>query len=492
MRGVLLLLCLVLTGCGAAPTRPSALPMTDLRACVIHGAVDPRVWNPDCAPVAMKAIDPQHRLLLVEAVVTVPQSAVDSGAIHTVRIGAQASSAVYWNGSPIGANGAPGLTPAQERPGRVEASLPIPAALLHPGPNRLTLLISSHHAGVRYMEPFAGVAVAPLPTDAPPPRGYAVALAALGVLGVGAVYFSALAWLRRGERTSLLLALVCLAASGQLGAEVARGFVNYPYPLHVWRVGAIAGFAALFAVLLTAFAAARFPQRRGGIAVAAAALVCAALLVLMPGFDGKAVACLVTGSGLGALLAWRGWRARQAGAAPALAGMAVFPLLALLSGNVFLDQTFYIALIGLALLLFAAQAAALWREERDREDAKLRAAELELRLLKRRLRQLVVHARGAREIVDLNDVLFIRGADDYAELVLAGGATRLLSETLASLAERLPDDFLRVHRSAIVNLAAVSGTARRGGGGLAVTLTDGSEVPVGRRYAPAVKTALGV
>jgi two-component system LytT family response regulator len=134
---------------------------------------------------------------------------------------------------------------------------------------------------------------------------------------------------------------------------------------------------------------------------------------------------------------------------------------------------------------------ALTREERERTGAKLRAAELELQVLKRRLRQLVVHTRGVREIVDLGEVLVIRGADDYAELVLAGGATKLLGETLASLAERLPDDFLRVHRSAIVNLTFVTEVARKSGGGLEVTLSDGSTVGVGRSYARALKAAIG-
>ncbi len=479
-----LLLCLLLFGCAPAEFSSAALPVSDVRVCAT---------TPDgpCAKVAMQAIDPQHRMIRVRATVTVPPRALNGNTVYALHIGGQAASAVYWNGRLIGANGVPAATAAQEQPGLVEARIPIPSALLRPGRNDLTLLISSHHAGVRYMQPVGGFEVAPWNTVEPPLRIYAVALVALGVLGVGAAYFGALTWLRRGERTSLLLALASLAAAGQLTAEVLRGFVTYAYPLHVWRVGAIAGFAALFGMLLTAFAAARFPQRHSRSAIIAAAVACGVLLVLTPGFDSKAVACLFAGSGIGAVLAWRGWRARQPGAAPAFAGLAAFPLLAVLSGHLFLDQTFYVAVIGLALLLFAAQAVALTREERERAGAKLRAAELELQVLKRRLRQLVVHTRGAREIVDLGDVLVIRGADDYAELVLAGGATKLLSETLSSLAERLPDDFLRVHRSAIVNLACVTGTARKSGGGLEVTLSDGSAVGVGRSHARALKAAIG-
>jgi DNA-binding LytR/AlgR family response regulator len=223
--------------------------------------------------------------------------------------------------------------------------------------------------------------------------------------------------------------------------------------------------------------------------VAAAAAVTAALL-LLPVFDDKALAGLVIGSSTAAWLAWRGWRAGQAGAGPALAGLLLFPVLATLSGRAFLDQTFYLALVGLACLLFASQGLALRREQRDREAARLHAAELELDALKRRLQQLVVHQRGRREVIDLAHVLAIKGADDYAEVLLADGGARLLNESLASLAERLPDSFLRVHRSAIVSLRRVRELARRPGGGMVVLLENGVAIPVGRTYAKALAAAM--
>lgn len=480
-----LLLCLSLFGCAPDGASDARLPVSNVRAC----AAAP---DAPCTPTTMGDIDPQGRLLRVRATIMAPADVRNIGEVYAVHLVGQVAAAVSWNGQPIGSNGAPAATAAQEQPGLVEARIPVPSALLRPGANDLVLLISSHHAGVRYMQPFGGFEVTPWDTAEPSLRTYSVALVALGVLGVGAAYFGALTWRRRGEPTSLLLALASLAAAGQLSAEVLRGFYNYAYPLHVWRVSAIAGFAALFGVLLTAFAATRFPQRHSRSAVIAAAVACAVLLIVTPGFDSKATACLVVGSGVGAALAWCGWRAGHPGAAPALAGMAAFPLLAMMSGHVFLDQTFYAAVIGLVLLLFAAQAVALNREERERAGAKLRAAELELQLLKRRLRQLVVHSHGGREIIDLGEVLVIRGADDYAELALAGGATKLLGETLASLAERLPDHFLRVHRSAIVNLARVTGAARKSGGGLEVLLSDGSAVAVGRSHTRAVKAAIGL
>jgi hypothetical protein len=255
-------------------------------------------------------------------------------------------------------------------------------------------------------------------------------------------------------------------------------------------VSLIAGFAALFGLLLVAFCGARFAPRAGPTAVVAAAAAVTAALLLLPVFDDKALAGLVIGSSTAAWLAWRGWRAGQAGAGPALAGLLLFPVLATLSGRAFLDQTFYLALVGLACLLFASQGLALRREQRDREAARLHAAELELDALKRRLQQLVVHQRGRREVIDLAHVLAIKGADDYAEVLLADGGARLLNESLASLAERLPDSFLRVHRSAIVSLRCVRELARRPGGGQVVLLENGVAIPVGRTYAKALAAAM--
>ena len=90
----------------------------------------------------------------------------------------------------------------------------------------------------------------------------------------------------------------------------------------------------------------------------------------------------------------------------------------------------------------------------------------------------------------MDHVPAIRGADDYAELILADGRTRLLSESLAALADRLPDDFLRVHRSAIVNLRYVRELARRSGGGQEIVLTTGLSLPVGRTFSKQVRSAL--
>lgn len=485
LRLVTWLICLVLMGgCAGSAAGVQGLPLRDVRICEI---AEPQGSEWRCRPGAFWRADPQGRLLRVEAQVVVLSHPSES---LGVRVDALAASQVFWNDRLIGGNGRPAARPADEIPGRVHAVFIVPRDVVTPGANRLTVVFSSHHGLVRFRTTVLRLTVGRWSSLPRPLSEHAPALMALGVLAVGIVYFGTLWGLRPADRASLLLAAAAAAAAGQLAAETARGFTAYLYPLHAVRVSLIAGFAGAFGLLLVAFCNARFAPPGGRIVVWAAAALIAAALVLAPVFDDKAMAGLVIGSSSAAWLAWRGWRAGQAGAGPALAGLLLFPLLALLSGRAFLDQLFYLALVVLACLLFASQGLALRREQREREAARLQTAELELEALKRRLRQLVVHRRGRREVIDLGEVHAIKGADDYAELLLADGRTRLLGESLASLAERLPDDFLRVHRSAIVNLRRIRELARRPGGGLELLLDSGVAVPVGRTYSKALAAAM--
>ena len=95
-------------------------------------------------------------------------------------------------------------------------------------------------------------------------------------------------------------------------------------------------------------------------------------------------------------------------------------------------------------------------------------------------RRLVIRLPGRTLFVPYRDIAWIEGAD-YCARVHVGRKSHLLRESLRSLAERLdPQQFVRIHRSAIVNVARVR-ELRAGDGteGIAV-LDDGTELRVGR------------
>ena len=104
------------------------------------------------------------------------------------------------------------------------------------------------------------------------------------------------------------------------------------------------------------------------------------------------------------------------------------------------------------------------------EDALARARE-RLRI-KRVPQRLVVGG----VVLDVAEILWIE-ADDYYAAVHARGRRHLLRESLASLEARLDrEQFVRVHRSALVNLEQV-----REIGEHAVVLRDGRRLPLSRR-----------
>ena len=94
--------------------------------------------------------------------------------------------------------------------------------------------------------------------------------------------------------------------------------------------------------------------------------------------------------------------------------------------------------------------------------------------------RLIVREVGQIIVVPTRDVDWIEGADYYAKLHV-GKAVHMLRESLASLENRLdPRKFLRIHRSAIVNLTRVRAVeAHVRGEGVAV-LADGTRLKVTR------------
>lgn len=97
-----------------------------------------------------------------------------------------------------------------------------------------------------------------------------------------------------------------------------------------------------------------------------------------------------------------------------------------------------------------------------------------------RAQMLVV--RKARELrsIPAADIVYARGADDYAELHLTDGTVHLHEKTLSTLETLLPPEFTRVHRSYIVNMTRAR--ALRTSPRLALVMDDESLVPIGRMY----------
>jgi DNA-binding LytR/AlgR family response regulator len=102
--------------------------------------------------------------------------------------------------------------------------------------------------------------------------------------------------------------------------------------------------------------------------------------------------------------------------------------------------------------------------------------------------RLTLSSPRGEEFVAPDEVLAFVGADDYVEAWLKDGRRLLQRQRLRGLA--LPRGFLKVHRSAVVNLSHARALVRRGSGGYLIELSSGATTPVSRANLQAVRKAL--
>jgi two-component system response regulator LytT len=103
---------------------------------------------------------------------------------------------------------------------------------------------------------------------------------------------------------------------------------------------------------------------------------------------------------------------------------------------------------------------------------------------------LAVRKHGRIEIVRMDDVRYIRGADDFSELVLTDGRRELHDKSLEDLHRLLPADFERIHKSFLVRMTAAKTLHVREGGRYELELRSGEFLPVGRTRYRAVRERL--
>jgi DNA-binding LytR/AlgR family response regulator len=95
---------------------------------------------------------------------------------------------------------------------------------------------------------------------------------------------------------------------------------------------------------------------------------------------------------------------------------------------------------------------------------------------------LAVKKPGRVVPVAVSDLVFIRGAGNYSELVLADGRRELHDKNLDKLHSLLAPDFERIHKSYLVRFSAVVALHAAEGSYHEVELKGGQRLPVGRSH----------
>jgi two-component system LytT family response regulator len=106
------------------------------------------------------------------------------------------------------------------------------------------------------------------------------------------------------------------------------------------------------------------------------------------------------------------------------------------------------------------------------------------------LRRILATAGRRGVVIPVEEILWI-SADDYCATLVTAAGRSVVRESLAEVERRLdPEQFVRVHRSAIVRIGAVRGVRRDERAGR-LELVDGTTVPISRSRIRAVIASLG-
>jgi DNA-binding LytR/AlgR family response regulator len=90
---------------------------------------------------------------------------------------------------------------------------------------------------------------------------------------------------------------------------------------------------------------------------------------------------------------------------------------------------------------------------------------------------LLIRSFTERHYLLAQNIVRIEGESNYSRIFLKDGTSHLIARTLCKVLDSLPDYFMRVHKSSLLNINFVSAIIDRD----TVVLTDGSQMRLARR-----------
>ncbi|MFC2135245.1 LytR/AlgR family response regulator transcription factor [Bacteroidota bacterium] len=93
-------------------------------------------------------------------------------------------------------------------------------------------------------------------------------------------------------------------------------------------------------------------------------------------------------------------------------------------------------------------------------------------------------------LIDVDKIRYIKAAGIYSEIVLADGSVELHNKSLNKLDVILPSNFIRTHKSYIVNIRGIKTLAALGGSKYELELSTGEIQPLSRHKYKEIKNIL--
>lgn len=103
------------------------------------------------------------------------------------------------------------------------------------------------------------------------------------------------------------------------------------------------------------------------------------------------------------------------------------------------------------------------------------------------LQFLAVKKRSGIQLINIKNVLYIKGAGVYTELYLTNGTKELHDKSLEKLSQLLPKSFQRIHKSYLVKITEIKEITVQTGSKYSIELNNGEILPVGRTKYKIVK-----
>ncbi|MBQ4852844.1 LytTR family DNA-binding domain-containing protein [Pseudoalteromonas sp. MMG012] len=466
---------------------------------VTSSDVMPNFNEPECKTKHARQIDPQNTALWVKATINVPNHMEKDTQPKSVYISGKASSKVYFNGHYLGSNGSPNVIPNLEQVGKIDAMFYVPAKLVKPNTNELIVKMSSHHGFLTLSAPlnFIGFGIYSDPTYFIH-RNLSVSIVPLGALLLGAVYFFVASFSPRKRANNLLFLLMTSFASLQLFAEISRALFSYPYPLQDVRLLLIVSLSFLFGVCLLSFVILKLEKKKTYWWILSGASLSLTTVWLSPGFDPKtALAILVPSLICASLLTIQALTTKSKEWVTYAIVFVFSSLTIILTLTTFHDVLFYYIISTVLIFLFILQAKKLNKEQKDKEAEQALVTKLQFKLEQNQQQTkpnvIKINSAGKLELITSDKVVFCKAAGDYVEINLKDHTQRLFTGSLKELEATLPNTFLRVHRSYLVNVDCIrslntksSQQTEKSSAGF-LQLHDVMEVPVSRRIMPTVR-----
>ena len=105
-------------------------------------------------------------------------------------------------------------------------------------------------------------------------------------------------------------------------------------------------------------------------------------------------------------------------------------------------------------------------------------------------KQLAVKKPSGLHLINLTGVTFVKADGHYTQISEVSGQQHLHDKAIDKLAMLLPENYIRIHRSYIVNSEYVAGISAASGGVYRVELSNGELLPISRSKYKSVKQQL--